>query len=125
MNGVTTSFSYDARNRVIRRTVTSGGETTTTRLTYSGWNLIEEPDGTGEIAQVYVHEVAIDELLVKFTPDSAVYYHYDSLGSTIALTDESGQVVESYTYDAFGKASVLDPSSLATRPSSLFGNRFL
>ena len=30
------------------------------------------------------------------------YYHYDGLGSTRQLTDSSGDVTVSYTYDAFG-----------------------
>ncbi|MBE9178151.1 EndoU domain-containing protein [Oculatella sp. LEGE 06141] len=35
--------------------------------------------------------------------DSTTYYHVDALGSTTALTNESGSAVKSYLYDAFGK----------------------
>lgn len=34
------------------------------------------------------------------------YVHKDNLGSTIALSDGSGNLVQSYEYDAFGKAYV-------------------
>jgi YD repeat-containing protein len=120
VNATTTTFTYDARNRVIQRTVVSGSSTSTTYLIYSQWHLIEERNGTGDLAQVYVHGAAMDELLVKFTPERAVYYHHDGLGSTIALTDETGQLLESYIYDAFGAASVVDSSFILTKqPLSL------
>jgi RHS repeat-associated protein len=35
--------------------------------------------------------------------DSTTYYHVDALGSTTVLTDESGNVVNSYRYDAYGE----------------------
>lgn len=124
VGGVTTTFAYDARNRVIRRIVQSGSALTTQFLTYDRWNLIEERDGAGDLNQVYVHGAAIDELLIKFTDSSTVYYHHDGLGSTIALSNETGQIVESYAYDAFGAASVYDASGLSLQVS-VFGNRFL
>ena len=30
------------------------------------------------------------------------YYHFDGLGSVVALSDESGNIVERYSYDVFG-----------------------
>ncbi len=37
---------------------------------------------------------------------TSTFYHYDGLGSTVAVTDEDEQVVESYSYDAFGDVTV-------------------
>ena len=34
---------------------------------------------------------------------TVTYYHHDQLGSTRALTDQSGAVVATYTYDPYGK----------------------
>ena len=93
-------------------------------LTYNGWNLIEERDGTGALQQVYVHGAKVDELLTKISSTGAVYYHADGSGSTVALTDETGSVVESYTYDAFGAATIWNASGAAI-PSSGYQNRFL
>ena len=121
VNGTVTTFTHDPRNRVVQRS-TDG---TTTNLTYDGWNLIEERDAAGALQQVYVHGAAVDELLAKITPAGAVYYHTDALGSTVALTDSTGSAVETYTYDVFGAATIHAPSTLDTRPSSLFANRFL
>jgi RHS repeat-associated protein len=33
------------------------------------------------------------------------YYHYDGLGSVVALSNINGQIVESYSYDIFGQPS--------------------
>jgi len=120
VNGVTTEFTYDSRNRVVRRTSVNG----TLNLTYSGWHLIEERNASGALEQVYVHGAGTDEILVKITATGPAYYHHDGLGSTIALTGENGELLESYRYDAFGAASVYDSSGSAL-PASPRGNRFL
>jgi RHS repeat-associated protein len=120
VNGVTTEFTYDSRNRVVRRTSGNG----TLNLTYSGWHLIEERDATGALEQVYVHGAGIDEIVVKITPSGPAYYHHDGLGSTVALTGATGQLLESYRYDAFGAVSVFN-SSFILQTSSLVSNRFL
>ncbi len=39
---------------------------------------------------------------------SVNYYHYDGLGSVIALSNSSGNVVERYSYDVFGAATIRD-----------------
>ena len=38
--------------------------------------------------------------------ETRYYYHYDGLGSAVALSNISGTVVEKYAYDAFGKTTV-------------------
>jgi RHS repeat-associated protein len=131
VNGVTTEFTYDSRNRVVKRVSkrSVGGRglpsVSTLNLTYSGWNLIEERNAWGQLEQVYAHGAGIKELLLKITSGPAAYYHHDGLGSTIALTGENGELLESYRYDAFGEATILSPSTLDARPSTAFGNRFL
>jgi RHS repeat-associated protein len=48
-------------------------------------------------------------LVSQVTPGNQTYfYHYDGVGSTIAMTDSAGNVVNRYAYDAFGKASLKD-----------------
>ena len=75
--------------------------------------------------QTYLHGAGVDEMLVKVSSSGPAYYHHDGLGSTIALTGENGELLESYRYDAFGAATILSPSTLDPRPSTAFGNRFL
>jgi RHS repeat-associated protein len=91
---------------------------------WDGWSLIEERDVSGNLLAKYVHGPMIDEVLMKADTASVVFHHHDGLGSTVALTDATGSVVESYSYDAFGRPSIFD-SSFTLQPSSLFSNRSL
>jgi RHS repeat-associated protein len=125
--GTNAVFYYDARNRCVKRTITKQGvvELYPTKVFYyDGWSLLEERDDAGNMLARYYHGAGIDELLARATPTGTVYYHQDALGSTVALTDGSGSVVESYRYDVYGSATVYD-SSFIPQPSSLLGNRFL
>ena len=106
---------------MVQRTSGNG----TLNLSYSGWNLIEERNASGELEQVYVHGAGVDDLLLKITATGPAYYHHDGLGSTIALTGENGELLESYRYDAFGAVTILSPSTLDSLPSTAFANRFL
>jgi len=52
------------------------------------------------------------------------YYHYDGLGSVKAITDSSGNVIESYTYDVYGKPTIYNTIGKEI-PESQVGNDFL
>jgi RHS repeat-associated protein len=112
-------FSYDARNRCVARTVNG----TITRLVYDGWSLLEERNASGVEQARYYHGAMIDELLLRITANTH-YYHHDGLGSTIALTDSTGALAESYTYDVFGAATIMATNAQLFAVSSV-GNRFL
>ena len=36
------------------------------------------------------------------------YYHFDGLGSVVALSDEEGDIMERYSYDVFGWPTMYD-----------------
>jgi len=60
-----------------------------------------EADPNGNITAYYTYGVG---LLSKIESDgSESYYHYDGLGSTVVLTDESGNLTDRYTYTPFGE----------------------
>jgi RHS repeat-associated protein len=110
---------YDARNRCVARSVNDA----ITALFSDGWSLIEELAASGNVTG-YVHGPRLDELVAKLTADNTVYYHADVLGNVAYLTDESGAVVEQYTYDIFGQPTILDGSGQPLAASA-YGNRFL
>jgi RHS repeat-associated protein len=117
---VTATFAYDARNRCVARTING----VTTYLAYDGWSLLEERNANGGLLAEYIHGATIDEILQRTTGSGAVYYHHDGLGNTIAVTDNTGALAESYTYDVFGTPSFFDANGVGL-PSSVVGNRFL
>ena len=134
------SVSYDARNRCVKRVApfTTGSGSTTTYLVWDGWSLLAEYttasgyNGTGYVnqplaeARRYVHGARVDEILLAIAPTAAqtVHHVHDALGNVTALTDASGTVVERYTYDVFGKTTILNASGTVLSASA-YGNRFM
>jgi len=54
----------------------------------------------------YVYGLGIDEPIQGLSLRGGVpewFYHFDGLGSVVALTDSSGNLTEEYSYDIFGK----------------------
>ncbi len=76
----------------------------TTRFLWDGSELLAELDGTGKLLKSYVHGPEVDEVLYQtdVIKNETLFFHQDSLQSTLALTDSTGKVKESYTYDPYG-----------------------
>jgi len=75
----------------------------------------------GLLKKITIHEVnprrkfiygpGIDEPVCMINVDTAgneqlYFYHYDGLGSVIALSDVNGNIVEQYTYTPFGTPTI-------------------
>ena len=74
-------------------------------------------DAANNITTYYVYGMG---LISRVTPSGVAYhYHYDNLGSTVAITDSSGSIVNKYSYDAFGK--VLSQSEGISNPFKYVG----
>jgi RHS repeat-associated protein len=116
------TVAYDARNRVVKRVINGAA----TYFYYDGWNLIEERDASGNLKLKYVNGPGVDEklMLTRTTTPTPIFYHEDGLGSVIALTDMTGNVLERYKYDVFGLPAILDGSGQPIAQSA-YGNRFL
>jgi RHS repeat-associated protein len=97
------AFRYDGLGRRVGRIV--GDEATA--LLYDGLNVIQEQTPTTLIASLT--GLAIDEQLTRTRESTNDALLTDALRSTIALANEAGEVVTSYTYEPFG-ASGLDGS---------------
>jgi RHS repeat-associated protein len=52
------------------------------------------------------------------------YYHYDGLGSVVALSDANGVVVERYEYDVFGEPTIYDANDQILTTSN-YGNPYM
>jgi RHS repeat-associated protein len=63
--------------------------------------LLEEHDESGNLVARYVYGLG---LVSRDGPGTQGYrvYHYDSRGSTVALTDGSGGITDAYAYDPYG-----------------------
>jgi len=54
--------------------------------------------------------------------DAAYYYHYDGLGSVVALSDSDGDTIQTYEYSVYGQVGAEDPDFL-TNPYMFTGRR--
>jgi RHS repeat-associated protein len=71
--------------------------------------VLAETDSNGNVIYYYIYGLGLVSRIDA--GGNAEFYHYDSRGSTIALTDASGNIKEAYAYDPFGQpinASVSD-----------------
>jgi len=126
-------YDYDEENRLIRATrrsdavvvgeyrydalgrrVVKVADATETRYFYDDARLIEEQDSSGATRSTFVYGNNIDEVLTRSSGGQTIFYHQNALWSVVAVTDESGAVLERYAYDAYGCAST----------SSAVGNPF-
>jgi RHS repeat-associated protein len=116
-NGRVAHYTYDFSGRRIQKTI-YGTATEIIKYAYEGDDLIAEYSENGTLLKKYIYGPGIDEpiCMIDAADGNAVYYyHYDGLGSVVALSDNSGNVVEQYHYDVFGM-----PGAVST-----VGNRFM
>lgn len=103
IGGTATQYDYDGLGNRLGKTV--GGANTRYVLDINGTlsNVLAETDGTAAITVYYIYGLG---LISKVLPDdTACYYHYDSRGSTVALTDPSQETTDAYAYDSFGSSA--------------------
>lgn len=76
------------------------------------------------LLQKYIHGPGVNEPVAMVASSVTYYYHFDGLGSVIALTSSSGTAVETYRYDAFGQTKILNASGQLILTSAV-GNRYM
>ncbi len=118
----TVTYTYDPSGRRIEKTV--DGDTTT--YIYDGGNVIAEYNDTGSLSKKFIHGPYIDEPVCMIDVENSsevYYYHYDGLGSVVALSNSSGNSCQSYEYSAFGQVAAEYPE-FRTNPYLFTGRRF-
>ena len=102
-----TEFVYDAlgrRLKTIEKTAQGSPVLALCRLyIYDGLDLIAEFDGNGTLVIAYTHGPGIDDpVIMRLSGTYDYFYHKNHLGSVTEITNTNGQVVKTYSYDAFG-----------------------
>ncbi len=108
-SGVTVTYSYDALGRRNQRTSRVSG---TTKFVYDGADVVRDLDANGSAIVDYANGPGIDNKLRQTTGGSVSYFVTDHLGTTCGLTDGSGSLLTSLSYDSFGNVT---SGSAATR----------
>lgn len=132
------TYQWDGADRLV-------GMDGTTTLTYNGLNDVVTRTVNAAITQYsnhyaiglapIVHEFPVSgpgpERVYVWTPDGRllysidlatnkpIFYHFDRVGSTLALTDETGTVTDAYAYGPYGV--MLEHTGSSTQPFTYIG----
>ena len=100
-DGQSVGYNYDALGRLAKRTV--GSEQTA--YLYDGADVVADQKSNGATVD-YLNGAGIDDKLRQSTAATgSLYFQTDHLGSTTALTNSAGNVVERQSYTPFGNSS--------------------
>lgn len=114
------TYSYDYKGRRICKTING----TIISYCYDGDQVIAEYDANDTLLRKFIYGPGIDEpiCMIDVTDNNAVYYyHFDGLGSVVALSDANAGIVERYSYDVFGESNI---ESTIGNPYMFTGRRF-
>ncbi len=126
----TIAITYNGDGHKVREAVTSGGVTTTTtclvdELNPTGYAQVVEEHTNGTLTRVYTYGhdlISMDQSDGNGAGWSLTYYGYDGHGNVRFLTDEQGQITDTYTYDAFGE--LLSSAGTTANPYRYCGEQF-
>jgi RHS repeat-associated protein len=108
-NWTTLLYRYDAAGRRVEKLY---NYETITKYVYDGDHCIAEYDGSSNLQRKYIYGPGVDQpvCMVEAAGSYAgtYYYHFDALGSVVALTNSSGNTVEVYEYDVYGRVGATD-----------------
>jgi RHS repeat-associated protein len=131
VNGVTTSYAYDAKSRRIAKTSTINNQQSAIYYLYDGWNLIADyaiQNSTSNIQHSYIwgsdlsgtlqDAGGVGGLLSVSQGGSTSFPAYDGNGNVSEYLGQSGAVAAHFEYDPFGNTVV------NTDTAGLFNYRF-
>lgn len=115
------NLAYNGLDDLVRRT--ENGNTTRFYYNYAlgmGPIVAERNGATGPWIRYYVWSPGGRLLyLIDAASQKAIHFHFDRVGSTMALTDENGQVTDAYAYAPYGQ--LLDHSGNNQQPFTFVG----
>jgi len=97
-SGLGVEYTYSANGARLSKTDSEG----TVFYAYDFEDVLMEFNEFSAMQARYTHGPGMDEMLSMQRDGDKYYYHFDGLGSVVALTDASQNVVAAYEYDAFG-----------------------
>ena len=104
------SFAYDGDGTRISQTVGAGTYNYLNDVATALPVVLQESGPDGNISYAYGHG-----LISGTSPKLDFFYHYDGLGTVIALTNASGKPRAAYLYDAWGNSLLTAPNFVGTK----------
>jgi len=115
------AYKQDVAGRRVEKAV----DGYSTRYVYDGDHVIAEYDGNNNLLRKYIYGPCTDEpisMIEVADSNATYYYHFDALGSVVALSDSAGDTVQTYEYSVYGEVAVQDPNH--TNPYMFAGVRY-
>ncbi len=112
------TYTYDVfGNRIEKDVWQTGGSPTTTRFAYDGQDVWADLSGSNALQTRYIRGDVVDQIFARVSSGgTAAWYLTDRQGSVRNLTDASGTLQDTITYDGFG--------NVASESNSSFGDRY-
>jgi RHS repeat-associated protein len=104
------------------RRIQKSGPLGTTNYLYDGRDLLEEIDSLGNVLARYTQGPGVDQPLSQLRSGTTSYYQQDVLGSVTSLSDGTGALAKTYSYDSFGKQTA--STGTTTNPFQYTGREF-
>ena len=113
----TVSYIYDVLGNRIEEDVTAGITTTVTRFAYDGSDAWADLDASNFVTTRRLYLDAIDAIVARIatTGGVAAWYLTDRLGSVRVITDSTGAVQDTITYDGYGNVLIESNASFGDR----------
>ncbi|MBN1362387.1 MAG: hypothetical protein JW993_17460 [Sedimentisphaerales bacterium] len=106
----TTTYTYDPAGRRIAKAI--DGEVAI-RYVYDGVHCIAEYDANDTLLRTFLYGPGVDQPICMVeasgTYAGTFYYHFDGLGSVVALSDADGDTVQTYEYSVYGQPAAACP----------------
>ena len=104
-NGSVFSYAFDGEGN---RTHQGLNDCLVTRFVYDGPNVVLELNASNQVVRAYINGPGPDQPteridFINGTARNRQVFHTDGLGSVSVLTDENGETIQAYAYEAFGK----------------------
>lgn len=108
--GGTVTFKYDPFGRRIYKSSSAG----TSVYAYDESDLVEETNASGTVVARYSQGLNIDQPLAMLRSGATSYYHQDGINSVTSISNASGVLAQTYTFDSFG--NLTNSSGSLTNP---------
>ncbi|MDQ6756302.1 MAG: DUF6531 domain-containing protein [Bacteroidota bacterium] len=112
-------YQYDAFGRRIIKSINA----VATNYIYAGLQQIEERNASDGLIAQQVFEGGMSPLLRNYNSQN-YFYHNTHLGSAESITDSTGNLIEHYRYEDFGKTTFYSAQNNSIAGSNI-NNRFL
>ncbi len=109
-------YTYDDSGNMTADGTYTYDYNTITKYVYDGDHCIADYDAGGNLRRKYIYGPSVDEPISMIEASGSYagtyYYHFDALGSVVALTSGNagsmGNTVEVYEYDVYGRVGATD-----------------